>query len=132
MIEIRFSNGSGGGEIDFSGTPKELRNVRQSILNFIQNKAQQVCVIEAATINPSPYDICLSALSICKSSSSIKVSVFANSLQIDGEPKKLETFADLFNFEDDTSSNYHSHFEHHENNELINANSISLIISVRS
>lgn len=131
MIEIRCSGNSYNREIDLSGSPKELRDVQQSIFNFIQDKTQQVCVIEAATVNPSPYDICLSSLSIRKSDSFIKVSISANSLQIEGEPKKLEAFADWFNF-DNNLLDFHCHLDYDGNEWLVDAKSSSLIISIRS
>ncbi len=119
-------------EIELAGLPKDLRDVQQLILNLIQNEDAQVCAVRAAAIDPSPYDGCLDSLSIRKGNSSIKVSVSANSLQIEGEPKKLEIFADWFNFSDDTRSGYHVHFDYFENEKLVDANSNSLVIAVRS
>ncbi len=119
-------------EIELSGSPKELRDVRQLILDFIQNREQQMCVIKSAKVNPFPYNLCLSSLCICKSKSSIRVSVFESCLQIEGEPDNLETFAEWFNFDDDTLPGYHCHFDYLGNDDLIDVDSNPLVISVRS
>ena len=120
-------------EIDLSGSLKELRDVYQLLLDFIQDRERKLCVIEAATVNPSPYDVCLNYLYVWKSNSSIKVSVSVNCLQIEGEPNKLKAFANWFNFRDNTVSNYHGHFDYlGHNGDLIDANSTPLVISVKS
>ena len=132
MIEIRFSDSDYGGEIELSGLPKDLIDIQQSIRNLIQNKNQQVCVVKATIVDPSPYDVCLSSLSIRKNNCFIKVSVSANSLQIEGESEKLEIFADWFEFDDNTWSGYHLHFDYYGNESWVEANSSSLVISVRN
>lgn len=132
MIEIRFSDRSYGGEIDLSGSPEELRDVRQSILKLIQVQDRQNCIIEAEAIDPAPYDTCLNFLAICKSNSLLKVSVSANSLQVEGELNKLEIFADWFNFPDDTECDYHNHLDYFGNEWWVNPNSSSLIIAVKN
>ena len=132
MIEIRFSDSSNGGEIDLSGLPTDLRDIRQSILNLIQDKDQQVCVVKAAIVDPSPYKVCLSFVSICKGDNPIKITVSKNSLQIEGESKNLETFAGWLEFDDDTWAGYHHHFDYFGNEEWVDVNSSSLVISVRN
>lgn len=131
MIEIRFSDSPHGGEIELSGLPKDLRNVQQSILNLVQNKNQQFCAIEAAMVDPSPYKVCLNSLHIHKCDGFIRVWVSENSLQIEGESEKLEIFATWFEFDDDTVSGYHHHFDYYGNEWWVDANSSPLVISAR-
>ncbi|MEH2325610.1 MAG: hypothetical protein V7K32_19025 [Nostoc sp.] len=130
MIHIRFSNDHYGGEIDLSGTPGDLRNICQSILELFEAQDVQV-YIPANEVDPEPYDSCLNSLLIRKSDCSVKVMVAGSSLKIEGTPEKLKVFADWFNFGDSTESGYHSHFEYYEGNEWVDPASVSLIISVQ-
>lgn len=130
MIEIRSSNNSD--EIDLSGLPKDLRGIQQSILDLLQNEHQKICIIQAKVIDPLPYDICLSSLLISKTHASVKVSVSGNFLKIEGDTDKLETLASWFQFDDDTWSGYHSHFDHFGCEEWVDSTSSPLIISVRN
>lgn len=132
MIEIRFSKNSHGEEIDLSGLPKDLRGIKQSIFDLLQHKNQQVCIIKAKIVKPSPDEVCLSSLSIIKTNSSIKISVSGNCLHIEGDAEKLEIFSSWFEFDDDTRSGYHQHFEHFGNEEWVDSTSSSLVISVKN
>ncbi|MEH2235251.1 Imm32 family immunity protein [Nostoc sp.] len=130
MIHIRFSNNHYGGEIDLSGTPGDLRNIGQSILELFEAQDVQVC-IPANEVDPAPYDSCLNLLLIRKSDCPVKVMVAGSSLKIEGTPEKLKVFADWFNFGDSTESGYHNHFDYYEGNEWVDPASVSLIISVQ-
>jgi hypothetical protein len=128
VIQIRFSNG----ELEISGSPQVLRQVSQSILDLIHDQAQLRVLIEAETIDPSPYAFCLSQLSIVKTSGLIQLSVAANALQIKGAPERLEVFAKWFDFDDSTHSGYHHHFEYLGLDEdPVDPDSIPLVIAVR-
>ncbi|MEH2192937.1 MAG: hypothetical protein V7K98_09875 [Nostoc sp.] len=130
MIHIRFSDNNYGGEIDLSGTPGDLRSIRQSIIKLLQAQDVQVC-IPANEVKPAPYDSCLNSLVIRKSDCSVKVMVAGSSLKIEGTPEKLKVFADWFNFGDSTESGYHNHFDYYEGNEWVDPASVSLIISCK-
>jgi hypothetical protein len=129
IIGIRFSGTANSGELGLSGSPRVLRSVSESILNFIQNKDQIIHVIEASIVDPNPYDICLKSLSICKSNTLIKISVLANSLYIHGSLENLDILASSFEFDDDTWSGYHHHVDLWD---WIDPTSISLVISVEN
>ncbi len=101
----------------------------ESILNFIQNNDQIICVIQASLVDPTPYDICLKSLSICKSNTLIKILVIANSLYIHGSLENLDILASSFEFDDDTWSGYHHHVDIWD---WIDPTSISLVISVEN
>ncbi|MEH1933128.1 MAG: hypothetical protein V7L14_05265 [Nostoc sp.] len=130
MIHIRFSDNHYGGEIDLSGTPGDLRSIRQSIIELLQAEDVQVC-IPANEVDPAPYDSCLNSFLIRKSDCSLKVMVAGSSLKIEGTPEKLEVFADWFNFDNSTESGYHQHFDYYEGNEWVDPGSVSLVISVQ-
>jgi hypothetical protein len=123
MIQICYSDG----ELEISGSPQALRQVSQSMLDLIHDQIQLSALIKAETIDPSPYEFCLSQLSIVKTTGLIKLSVAANTLQIEGAPERLEGFANWFDFDDNTHSGYHCHFD---NTERVDLDSISLVIAV--
>jgi hypothetical protein len=128
-IKIYFSGAANSGELCLSGSPKALRYVSESILNFIQNKDQIICVIQANIVDPTPYDVCLKSLSICKSNTLIKISVLANSLYIHGSLENLDILTSSFEFDDDTWSGYHHHVDLWD---WIDPTAISLVISVKN
>jgi hypothetical protein len=132
MIEIRFSDGTYGKEVDLSGLPAELRKIEQLIIELVESEQEEVCIIQAGRADPSPYDYCLSSLLIRKTATLIKVSVIGESLQVEGEMEKLRIFADWFSFEDDTWSGYHRHFDSLGNEKWVDVRSQELVISVRN
>jgi hypothetical protein len=131
IIKIRFSGApnSHSGELDISGSTHALRDVSKSILNLIQDKDRIICVVEAAVVDPTPYDVCLKSLSICKSNTLLKILVLANSLYIHGSLDNLDALASSFEFDDTTWSGYHHHVDLWD---WIDPTSISLVVSVKN
>jgi hypothetical protein len=131
IIEISFSGTQNSGQLDVAGSPKALRYVSESIFNLVHDKDRIICVVKAAIFDPTPYDIYLKYLSICKSNTLIKCSVFDNCLYIQGSNDKLTVLANWFYFDDDTPSGYHQHVDYYDENEWIEPVSIPLVISVK-
>jgi hypothetical protein len=131
IIKIRFSGtpNSDCGELSISGSTYALRGVSESILNLIQDKDRIICVVEAAPIDPTPYDVCLKSLSICKSNTLLKILVLANCLYIHGSLDSLDSLSSSFEFDDTTWSGYHHHVDLWD---WIDPTSISLVISVKN
>ncbi len=132
IIEISFSGTHNSGQLDVAGSPKALRYLSESIFNLIDDKDRIICIVKAAIFDPTPYDICLKSLSICKSNTLIKCSVFANCLYIQGSNDKLTILASWFDFADDIPSGYHQHVDYYDGNEWIDSVSIPLVISVNA
>jgi hypothetical protein len=128
-VEIRFSN---QGELDISGSTPALRQIGQAMLDLVNNKERENCIIEGAIVDAQPYDGCLSAVSIIKSDTLTKVSVVEDYLQIEGDSKSLKGFASWFDFPDDTWSGYHHHFDYWDGNEWVDPDSMSLVIAVKN
>jgi hypothetical protein len=122
-IQIRYSNG----EADISGTPESLRQVNQFIMDFIESKRSED-IIATLNVDPAPYDRCLNFLSIRRDSGAVKVSVADDRLEITGDLSKLETFADWFDFSDDTSHGYHHHHDGWCGEEWVHPKSMPLVI----
>jgi hypothetical protein len=130
MIEIRWSEETN--EIEVGGTPQDLQYVRQSILHLIhQTDETQIIISAAIDFDPSPYSSRLSFLVIDKSENLIRVQLAADCLDVRGNPKNLEVFADWFDFESNMSQ-YHCHFDYYPGNDLISPDSLPLVISVKS
>jgi hypothetical protein len=128
-VEIRFSH---QGELDISGSTPALRQISQAMLDLVNDKERSNCIIKGATIDPYPYKSCLSAVSISKSDTLTKVSVVGDYLQIEGDSESLENFATWFDFDDDTWSGYHCHFDYWEGNSHVYPDSMSLVIAVKN
>ena len=130
MIEIRWSKETN--EIELGGTLQDLQYIRQSILHLIhQTDRTQIIISTAIDFDPSPYSSRLSFLVIDKSENFIRVQIAADYLEVRGNPKKLEVFADWFDFESNLSQD-HRHFEYYPGNELISPDSLPCVISVQS
>jgi hypothetical protein len=128
VIQIRFSDG----ELDISGSPQALRQVSNAMLALIRDPSQAFVSVEAATIDPAPYNVCLSRLLIVKTDGLIKLSVLGQALQIEGDPAKLENFAHWFDFDDHTHSGYHAHFDYLGlDDDPVDPDSISLVIAIK-
>jgi hypothetical protein len=52
-------------------------------------------------------------------------------LKIKGSKENLEIFAAWFESDENTPSNYHSHYEYFEGNEYIDSESMPLIIRIK-
>ncbi|MCY7286385.1 MAG: hypothetical protein LH679_23805 [Cyanobacteria bacterium CAN_BIN43] len=99
---------------------------------MIQADETQVDVSAAVDFDPAPYSSRLSFLIIRKSKRSTKVAIVTDRLDVEGEPEKLEVFADWFDFEADASHyQYHCHFEYYPGDRWIDPASLPLVISVR-
>jgi hypothetical protein len=128
VIQIRFSDR----ELDISGSPKALRQVSNAMLDLIRGPSQAFVSVEAATIDPAPYNVCLSRLLIVKTDGLIKLSVLDQVLKIEGAPEKLENLAHWFDFDDHTHSGYHTHFDYLGlDDDPVDPNLISLVIAIK-
>jgi hypothetical protein len=129
MIEIRWDKETN--EIELSGTPQEFQHIRQSILHLIRENETQISLSTASNFDPAPYSGCLTFLIICKSEGPTRISISTDRLEVTGNHKNLEAFADWFDFEDDLSD-YHCHFDYYPGTDWISPDSLPIVISVRS
>lgn len=99
-----------------TSTLEELQSVRQQILNLLQGDEVQVDIPADLNFDPAPYSR-LDCLSICQSRGAIKLSVSANSLNVEGEASKLAVLAECFNFSGDSRHGAPCHVEYYEGHE---------------
>lgn len=129
-ISIVCSEGDDG-EVSISGTPENLRQVRQFMVDFIQSDRVEA-TIATLDVDPTPFDRCLKFLSIAKDSGAVKLSVVDNLLQIVGDARRILTFADWFDFADDTPDWYHCHHDGCCGEEWVDPQSFPLVIGIRT
>ena len=126
-IAIVYSE-SDYGNIDISGTLESLRQVSQFIIDFIESGRVEA-TIATLNVDPVPYERCLQLLSIRREVGAVKVSAIDDKLEIVGDGDRLTTFADWFNFPDDTANGYHCHHEPWDGNEeWVHPQSMPLVI----
>ena len=129
MLEIRFSKPK---ELEVSGTVDELQSVRNQILALVENDIAQIAFECDGSINSMPYDSVLSKFIVRKSQLPTKVSLEnSNELCVEGLPHCLEAFASFLDFEANSKSGRHSHYEYYEGNQWISPDSMPLVISVK-
>lgn len=128
MLEIRFSEPN---ELELSGTVDELQTVRNATLELAQTTASEITFDCDASINPKPYNLALSKLIIRKSQLPTNVSLENDELCVEGSPQSLKAFASFLDFDANSNSGRHSHFEYYEGNQWISPNSTPLVISVK-
>ncbi|WP_157259701.1 Imm32 family immunity protein [Chamaesiphon minutus] len=130
-IAIVYSE-SDYGNADISGTPESLRQVCQFMIDFVESDRVEA-TIATLNVDPVPYDRCLQFLSIRREVGAVKVSAIDDKLEIVGNGDRLTTFADWFNFPDDTANGYHCHHEPWDGNEeWVHPQSLPLVIGVGS
>jgi hypothetical protein len=122
-IEIIYSDG----EASISGSPQSLRAVKQFMMDFIKSDRAKD-IIATLSVDPAPYDRCLNFLTIRKDSGAIKVSVVDDRLEVMGDSSRIETFADWFDFSDDTFDGYHHHHDGWCGEEWVHPQSMPLVI----
>lgn len=81
-------------------------------------------------IDPTPYERRLALLDVSVTNGPVRVTVDDDRLCIVGDKDCLGTIASFFDFEDSASSGEHSHCEWYEGSEIIDRESIPLVVSV--
>lgn len=126
MIRIRYSEGEG---CDISGTPSELRAIKNLICHAITNNDS--FTVEAETMaNPWPYQRLLHSLALKVIPGPVCARVIGDVLEVRGSAEFLEKFSSWFAFRDDTPVGHHGHYEYYEGNIYVSPDSIPLVISV--
>jgi hypothetical protein len=130
MIRIAYSSRPLGG-LDLSGAPRELREVRDRILAFLESNAESLAIATDARANPCPYDRTLNGLVVQKAEELMRVNVTTDGwVDVRGSCSCLENFASYFNFDDSELAGHHSHFAYWDGHEWIHPDSIPLVIGV--
>lgn len=134
MIEIRYSPESEKTRAmaDISGTWKEFEVLRQTILKFLERDRESLFVETEKDFDSEGWDLILEGLEIDQKGETVRVSMEENRiLKITGSKPNLEIFADWLEFDKDTPSDYHSHYEYFDGNEHINPKSEALVIRIK-
>jgi hypothetical protein len=126
MLEIRYSAPC---SLELAASVKELRNLRQDILELVGSDAKEKTFAADPSIRPATFDAALSTLIIAKSDGPTRVSLRGEgAVLIEGSLNCLEAFASFFDFEPDAEKATHRHFEYYESNEWIAPDSLPLVI----
>ena len=134
MIEIRYSvkRATVNAMADISGSLNDFEILRQEILKFIDSGEEKISIDVNKNANSEGWDYVLKVLELNQKGESVEVSVMNNEiLTIKGSKNNLEILTSWLEFDEDTSSGYHSHYEYFEGNEYINSESIPLIIRIK-
>lgn len=134
MIEIRYStkNKKANEMVDMSGCWKDYENLRRDILKFLGSDNESILIDVDKNADAKGWNFVLENLKVEQNGESVKVSVIENRiLKINGSKENLDIFAAWLEFEENTASGYHSHYEYFEGNEYINSESIPLIIGIK-
>lgn len=134
MIEIRYSakREKISDETDISGSQEDFELLRQTVLIFLEGDAEKIAVEVNKNADPERWDLILEGLEIDQRGGAVKISVSENKiLKIKGSKNNLNIFAAWLEFDEDTISGYHAHYEYYEGNEFIDSGSIPLVIRLR-
>src|SRR5215204_5066610 len=130
MIEIRYSikPENWGGMADISGSWKDFEILRQDILRFLESDSESILINVDNNASSDGWEVVVESLELRQNGDAVKVSVLENKiLKIEGSSQKLEIFAAWLEFDENTPSAYHSHYEYFEGNEFINSKSVPLV-----
>lgn len=91
MITIVYGPRSG---LDLSGTPPELREVRERILAFLASDGDSFTFLSNTDADPHPYDRSLGGLLVRKAEGLTRISVTSDGwMEVQGSCRCLENFA---------------------------------------
>ena len=122
MITILATNS----ELELSGTPAELREVRDRLAGLHQGERLRIPADASAVA--APYDRTLAALEVVAADGPVHVSVEDDRLSVSGSPAMLVVFASFFDFDDSEPLGNHRHHEYSNGNAYIAADSRPLVI----
>lgn len=129
MIEIRYTPPY---ELDVAGLLDELEAIRLRILDLVEARTDEVALEADAAIDPAPYESSLAKLTIAGGQGPLKVTVRDEmEVRVEGSREALAAFASFFYFEPDASEGAHAHYEYYAGAELIDPESVPLVISVK-
>lgn len=134
MIEIRYSvkHEKINEMADISGSWEDLENLRQNLLNFLENNENSFYCDADKNAEPDGWDFILERLKVNLNDQAAKVSVVENKfLKVEGSKENLEVFAAWLEFDKEIPGGYHSHYEYFEGNQYINSESMALIIGIK-
>ena len=83
---IHISSTADGSEVEMTGTPDDLRLVRQTILDVSSGARPTASVQALAERDPSPYDAALASVEIGLSDGGVIVRVDGHHLRVAGRP----------------------------------------------
>jgi hypothetical protein len=129
MIEIRYTPPY---ELDVAGLPDELESIRRRILDLVETY-NEIDLEADATIDPAPYEATLARMTITEGQGPAKVSVRDEiEVRVEGSREALEALASYFYFEPNAKKGAHAHYEYYGGSDLIDPESVPLVISVKS
>ncbi len=128
MIRISFTPPN---ELDISGTPDELQEIRAAILKVATEAPTNLEVAADQVFDPRPYERRLYFFRIYLEPGPVRVSVEDDAVHVVGSETSLEAFASFFNFSDNDPPGSHFHHEYYDGNEWIHDKSIPLVVGAR-
>jgi hypothetical protein len=128
MIEISYTPPY---ELDIAGLPDELESIRRRIFDLVETH-NEIALEANAAIDPTPYEATLARMTITEGKGPAKVTVRDEiEVRVEGSREALEAFASYFYFEPDAKKGAHAHYEYYGGNDLIDPESVPLVIRVR-
>ena len=128
MIGIRYTPPN---ELDVAGSPDELESIRRRILDSVETH-DGIALEADATIDPTPYEAALARMTITEGRGPAKVTVRDGiEVRVEGSREALEALASYFYFDQGAGKGAHAHYEYYGGSDLIDPDSVPLVISVR-
>jgi hypothetical protein len=113
---IHISSTAHGSEVEITGTPEELRLVRQTILDVSVGARPNASVRALAERDPSPYDTALAGMEIHLGDGGVIVSVIDGHVRVVGGREELGALASFFVVDNAAPRGEHAHYEYYEGN----------------
>jgi hypothetical protein len=126
MIQIRHDKS----EIEIAGSTIDLRQVAQSIVNFLQHKSNCMTLSVRSDFDPAPYSNTLSSLIVEKGNGPMRVTIADDALKITGDPEFLKLLPSRFDHPESQGDGYHCHVDYFGQDWLA-PDSLSLVVMVK-
>ena len=128
MLQIRYSPPN---EVDISGSPKDLHDFKNQLLDFLRSSAKDFSIETDAKVNPAPYLKVIPKLQFSKTDSPTKISILSDAiLSVEGSVENLDKFSSWFNFPLDAKHGAHGHYDWFEGNKYVDKNSLPIVVGV--
>jgi hypothetical protein len=119
------------GEVEISGTVKDLHAFKARVLAFLQSGDTVMAVDADPAFDPRPHDRVIPRMEIAKTEGPTKISTDEKSvLRVDGAPENIRRFMSWFDVPEDAFPGWHGHYDNLDAGPYVAQDSLPTVVGV--
>ncbi len=119
------------GEVEISGTTKDLRSLRERVFAFLQSSDTVIAVDADPAFDPRPYEHAIPRVEIAKTDGPTKISTDEKSvLRVEGAPENIRRFMSWFDVPEDAYPGWHRHYDNLDCSPYVAQDSLPTVVGV--